>query len=171
MSRMIRSYGCASAMRSPSIPLATRSDCQRCSSRPRRTNSPTVGSSSMTRIFTSSPVNVVVTRHREPGRTLEAELSDLPIQGLGRNAQQSRPHAPDATVIAPARARCAAAPVASRVMRWGLDARVVATRHRRRRSAVCRVIGRSLASMRPSAASSTARSITLRNSRTLPGHR
>src|SRR6266498_1920313 len=51
MSRITTSYSFARARRSPSLPSLTRSASQPCSSKPRLTNCPTVGSSSMTRIF------------------------------------------------------------------------------------------------------------------------
>src|SRR4051794_39281559 len=51
MSSTMTSYSSETARASPSSPLATRSTPQRCSSKPRLTNWPTVGSSSITRIF------------------------------------------------------------------------------------------------------------------------
>src|SRR6266446_7767688 len=51
MSRTTTSYSSAMARASPSSPFATRSTPQRCSSKPRLTNCPTVGSSSITRIL------------------------------------------------------------------------------------------------------------------------
>src|SRR4051812_29873755 len=51
MSSTMTSYSSAIARASPSSPFATRSTPQRCSSNPLFTNCPTVGSSSITRIF------------------------------------------------------------------------------------------------------------------------
>src|SRR5450755_4309425 len=82
MSSTTRSYCSAAARRSPSSPSVTRSTPQRCSSSPRFTYCPTVGSSSITRIFIRAPSALV--------RAAQPKLADLAIERLRRDAEDVR---------------------------------------------------------------------------------
>src|SRR5256885_1502693 len=78
MSSTMRSYASELARRSPSSPSVVRSTAHRCSSSPRFTYWPTVGSSSMTRI------RMLL---RAAG-TLEAVFANLAVERLGADAER-----------------------------------------------------------------------------------
>src|SRR4051812_25168269 len=81
MSRMTKSYASELARRSPSSPSVIRSTAHRCSSSPRFTYWPTVGSSSMTRIR----IGLL-----DSAGSPKAVLANLSIESLRADAERRR---------------------------------------------------------------------------------